>query len=324
MESIDIKQYQGLYSLKTMARLLLELGKINDNVVVLGADIFTLGELFKEKYPNRYFNFGIAEANMILAAAGFSAFGKIPIVEVMGFLIPRVAEQIRDDVCYNNHNVKIIANSCGVNLAIGGVSHHVDVDISILRSFPNMTIIQPASPKEILFAAYKVILDFKGPAYLRLSRGIKEEIYESDHLDFEIGKAVTLKEGNDITIIASGLPVQLALKAEKVLMKEGINTRIINMHTIKPIDTEIVLKAARETKGVITIEDGSVAGGLGAAVSSIVSNSYPTIVKQLGFPMDRFTMIGPSEEVLWDYFGINIDNVVKEVKNIILLKERDR
>jgi len=320
MENIDIKQYKGLDSIGAMTKLLLELGKMNESIVLAIADSGSSCALFKNQYPDRTFNFGIAEPNMIGAAAGLAAFDKIPVVEMMGCFTSRVAEQIRDDVCYNNRNVKIITNGSGVNMAAGGVTHHDDTDISILRSFPNITIIQPASPKELLFLAYQAILDLKGPVYLRISRENKDEIYEKDNLDSKIGKAVTLKEGKDITLIASGLPVQLAIKAEKELLKEGIDARIINIHTIKPIDQEIIIKAAKETKGIVTIEDGSVAGGLGAAVASIVSSNYPTMVKQIGFPMDRFTVVGPSEKVLWDYFGINIDSIVKEAKNILALK----
>lgn len=328
MGNIDIKQYEGLNSGETMTRLLAELGKINDDLVVLGADVLGLAKEFSAQYPNRVYNFGIAEQNMIAAAAGFAKFGKIPVTELMGFLVARVAEQIRDEVCYNNQNVKIYTHGCGLNMAPGGVSHHADVDISILRSFPNMTIVQPASPKAIIFLGTKAILEFKGPVYFRLSTGLgvvegsgctdNGEIYENDNLEFEIGKAITLQEGNDVTLIASGLPVQLAFKATKSLLKEGISARLIDMHTIKPIDQEIILKAARETNGIVTIEDGSTAGGLGAAVCSLVCNDYPTRVKQIGFPNDKFTVIGSSEEELWNYYGLNVDNVVKEVKNIMI------
>jgi len=321
VKNIDIKQYKGLEGIETMQRLLLKFGE-NNNIVVLGADGFKVTTLFKDKYPKRTFNFGIAEPNMITTAAGFAALGKIAVTEIMGFVTVRVAEQIKDDICYNNQNVKIINSSCGLNLAPGGVTHNSNEDISILRSFPNITIIQPASPKEIIFAANKAILDYKGPVYFRISRGIKEEIYEKDNLEFEIGKAVTLKEGNDVTLIASGLPVQLALKATESLFKEGISARLINIHTIKPIDKETILKAARETSGIVTIEDGRISGGLGAAVSSLVCENHPTRVKQIGIPVDKFTVVGPSEEILWDYFGLNVDNIIKEVKNIVLLNDK--
>jgi len=317
MKNIDFEQYKNLNSGDTMQKLLFDIGKENNNMVILAADYFGLGALFQEKYPDRSFNFGIAEPNMITVAAGFAALGKIAVTEIMGFLAVRVAEQIRDNVCYNNQNVKIFSNASGLNMAPGGVTHHGIEDITVLRSFPNIVIIQPASPKEIIFAVIKGVLHYEGPVYFRISRGITEEIYENDNLEFEIGKAVTLKEGNDITLIASGLTVQLALKAEKVLLREGINARIINMHTIKPIDKEIILKAAKETKGIITIEDGSISGGLGAAISSLVCENYPIKVKQIGLPMDKFTVIGPSEGVLWDYYGLNVDNVIKNAKEIL-------
>ena len=317
MKIIDIKQYENLDCKDIMNRLLLELGKKNKNIVILAADYFGLGALFKKEFPERSFNFGIAEPNMISAAAGFAAFGKIAVAEIMGFLTTRVTEQIRDDVCYNNQNVKILTNASGLNYAPGGVTHQGNEDITILRSIPNMVIIQPASPKELVYAVNEAILEYVGPVYMRISRGIKSEIYEKNNLEFEIGKAITLKNGNDVTLIASGLPVKLALEAENVLSKDGIDARIINMHTIKPIDNEVIVRAAKETHGIVTIEDGSISGGLGAAVCSAVCEEYPVKVRQIGIPIDRFTVVGPSEDVLWDYFGLSVKNIVKEVKNIL-------
>jgi len=317
MKNINLEQYQGLDSVSVLSQLLLDIGGKNPNLVFMCADILKLGPLFMEKYPDRFFNFGIAEANMISAAGGLAAMNKIPVAEIMGCLIPRVAEQIRDDICYNNLNVKIFTSTCALNMAPGGVTHQGNEDISILRSFPNITIVQPASPQETLVAAYEVILNYVGPVYFRVSTGINKEIYDNDKCDFKIGKSIILNKGEDVTLIASGLPVQLALKAKKVLQKEGISPRIINMHTIKPIDKEAILKAAKETAGIVTIEDATISGGLGAAVSSIVSHDYPTKVRHIGIPFDQFTVIGPSEEILWDYFGLNIDNIVKAVKNIL-------
>lgn len=324
MEHINLKQYEGLDGTGVLTKLLPTLGEINENIIAAYADSASQGLVsFRDKFPHRAYNFGIAEANMITAASGFAAYGKIAIAEIMGCLIPRAFEQIRDDICYNNRNVKILSNTCGVNYAAGGVTHHADTDISILRSIPNLTIIQPASPKELLYLTYKSILDFKGPVYLRISRSLKEEIYSGDksELEFEIGKGITLHEGKDVAIIASGVPILLALKAEEILSKQGIEVRIINIHTIKPIDCEIILEAAKETKGIVTVEDASIAGGLGASVALIVSEQHPALVRQIGFSMDEFTVIGPSEEELWDYLGLSIDRIVEAVKHILSLEK---
>lgn len=318
--SLNIGEYKGLKDKDIIRKTLFDIGKNEKEVVVLSADASSTSgnDLFKEKFPNRTFNFGIAEANMISVAAGLAMLNKIPVIGIYGFLIPRVAEQIRDDICYNNQNVKIFSCASGLDYATGGMSHQGVEDISILMSFANITIIQPASSLETILAIYEVILNHKGPVYLRLARTMNEVIYKNEKIEFKIGKAITLKEGNDITLIATGVrPVNIALKTTEILKEEGINVRLVNMNTIKPLDKEAVMRAAKETKGIITIEEGIISGGLGAAVSRLICENHPTTVKIIGLSEHKFTTIGPSPGVLCNYFGINELRIIEKVKGIL-------
>jgi transketolase len=321
--SLNFEEYKGLKNYDIIRKVLFDIGKNEKDIIVLSADASnTSGEdLFKEKFPDRTFNFGIAEANMISAAAGLAMLNKIPVVGIYGFLIPRVAEQIRDDICYNNKNVKIFSCASGLDYATGGMSHQGVEDISILMSFANISIIQPASSLETILAIYEVILNYQGPVYLRLARTMNEVIYENEKIEFKIGKAITVKEGNDITLIATGVrPVNIALKATEILKKEGISVRLVNMNTIKPLDKEAIIRAAKETKGIITIEEGVVSGGLGAAVCRLICENHPTMVKIIGLSEYKFTTIGPSPRLLCDYFGINELRIIEKAKNILAKK----
>jgi len=320
IDKIEFQKYVGLKNRDILRKVLLEIGSSEKKTVVLGVDSLNSGSanLFKEKYPKRIFDFGIAEANMISAAAGFSLLDKIPIALFYGFLVPRIAEQIRDDICYNNCNVKMITNTSCFNLATGGPTHHGTEDLSILNSFPNLTIIIPATPKETIIAVFQAVLEHRGPVYLRLTRQMEEEIYSDDQIKkFKIGKAITLLNGSDITVIAAGRSLIVAKKAAKSLQSKGISVRLIDMHTIKPIDKEVVIKAAQETKGIITIEDGNLNGGLGSTVCQITANISPTIVKTIGIPSDKFTIIGPSEGSLWDYYGLDVKNIESLANSIL-------
>lgn len=317
---INLNKYKELVDREILRNVLRDIGEINDKVLILGADAIAscAGNFFMDCFPERTFEFGIAEPNMITAAAGLAKTGYIPVCMYFGFLVTRTAEQIKLDVCYNNNAVKIIGIPIGFDLHAGGVTHHSNEDISILRTFPNMTIIQPASPLEAILACYQSILIHEGPVYLRFSRFISQEIYKKDKINFEIGKANIIRNGNHITIIVTGArPMLEALKAAEILFKEGIESRIINMHTIKPIDKDAVLKACLETEGIITVEEGNIAGGLGSAVNEIVTENHPTYVKMIGMPYDKFTVIGHSPEELCQYFGISAENITKKVKEIL-------
>ena len=260
-------------------KALVKLGKINDDVVVLDADLSksTKTNDFCKAYPNRFFNMGIAEQNLVGAACGFAAAGKIPFASTFAmFATGRAFEVIRNSACYPKLNVKICATHAGITVGEDGGSHQSVEDISLMRSVPNMTVLVPADGVEaekMIFAA----AEFNGPMYVRLGRSAVPTLFDEDY-NFEIGKGVVLKEGNDATIIACGIMVNEALIAADMLKEENINVRVINMSTIKPIDTELIIKAAKETKAIVTAEEHSIIGGLGSAVSEVVSENCPTIV----------------------------------------------
>jgi len=297
-------------------KALVKLGKINDDVVVLDADLSksTKTNDFLKAYPNRFFNMGIAEQNLVGAACGFAAAGKIPFASTFAmFATGRAFEVIRNSVCYPKLNVKICATHAGITVGEDGGSHQSVEDISLMRSIPNMTVVVPADGVEaekMIFAA----AEFNGPMYVRLGRSAVPTIFEEDY-NFEIGKGVVLREGNDTTIIACGIMVNEAIIAADMLKEENINVRVINMSTIKPIDTELIIKAAKETKAIITAEEHSIIGGLGSAVSEVVSENHPTIVKKVGVN-DSFGESGTPNELLEKY-GLNAKNIVEKVKEAL-------
>lgn len=261
-------------------KALVKLGKINDDVVVLDADLSksTKTNDFYKAYPDRFFNMGIAEQNLVGAACGFAAAGKIPFASTFAmFATGRAFEIIRNSACYPKLNVKICATHAGITVGEDGGSHQSVEDISLMRSIPNMTVLVPADGVEaekMIFAA----AEYNGPMYVRLGRSAVPTLFDENY-NFEIGKGVVLKEGNDATIIACGMMVNEALIAADMLKEENINVRVINMSTIKPIDTELIIKAAKETKAIVTAEEHSIIGGLGSAVSEVVSENHPVKVK---------------------------------------------
>ncbi|HBI92788.1 MAG TPA: transketolase [Terrisporobacter glycolicus] len=297
-------------------KALVKLGKINDDVVVLDADLSksTKTNDFLKAYPNRFFNMGIAEQNLVGAACGFAAAGKIPFASTFAmFATGRAFEVIRNSVCYPKLNVKICATHAGITVGEDGGSHQSVEDISLMRSIPNMTVVVPADGVEaekMIFAA----AEFNGPMYVRLGRSAVPTIFEEDY-NFEIGKGVVLRGGNDATIIACGIMVNEAIIAADMLKEENIDVRVINMSTIKPIDTELIIKAAKETKAIITAEEHSIIGGLGSAVSEVVSENHPTIVRKVGVN-DSFGESGTPNELLEKY-GLTAKNIVEKVKEAL-------
>lgn len=279
-------------------KTLLKLGETNDNVVVLDADLSksTKTNDFSKAFPNRFFNMGIAEQNLIGAACGFATAGKIPFASTFAmFATGRAFEVIRNSVCYPKLNVKICATHAGITVGEDGASHESIEDISIMRSIPNMTVVVPADGIE----TEKVILEaakYNGPMYVRLGRSAVPTLFGEDY-KFEIGKGTVLRDGNDATIIACGMMVNEAIIAHEELKAEGINVRVINMSTIKPIDGELIVKAAKETKAIVTAEEHSIIGGLGSAVSEVVSEECPVIVKKVGVK-DVFGESGTPAELL--------------------------
>lgn len=297
-------------------KALVKLGKINDDVVVLDADLSksTKTNDFLKAYPNRFFNMGIAEQNLVGAACGFAAAGKIPFASTFAmFATGRAFEVIRNSVCYPKLNVKICATHAGITVGEDGGSHQSVEDISLMRSIPNMTVVVPADGVEaekMIFAA----AEFNGPMYVRLGRSAVPTIFEEDY-NFEIGKGVVLRDGNDATIIACGIMVNEAIIAADMLKEEDIDVRVINMSTIKPIDTELIIKAAKETKAIITAEEHSIIGGLGSAVSEVVSENHPAIVRKVGVN-DSFGESGIPNELLEKY-GLTAKNIVEKVKEAL-------
>lgn len=281
---------------------LVELGKINKDMVVLDADLTksTKTNLFQEKFPERHFNVGIAEADLIGTAAGLATCGKIAFASTFAmFAAGRGFEQIRNTVAYPKLNVKIAPTHAGISVGEDGGSHQSVEDIALMRAIPGMVVLSPADAvetKKMVFAA----AEYNGPVYIRMGRLDVETIFDEATYDFQIGIANTVREGNDVTIAATGLMTAEALKAADILAQEGISVRVINVGTIKPLDGETILKAAQETKFIITAEEHSVIGGLGSAVSEFLSEVHPTKVKKLGL-YDKFGQSGKANELLEKY-----------------------
>lgn len=295
---------------------LLELGEENKDVVVLDADLSksTKTNGFKNEFPDRFFNVGISEQNLMGVAAGLSNVGKIPFTSTFAvFAAGRAFEIIRNSICYPKANVKIAATHAGITVGEDGGSHQSIEDIALMCSLPNMTVIVPCDDREAR-QAVKLAAKIDGPVYLRFGRCNTEDIFDENY-EFKLGKGTELVEGNDISIIATGMLVSEALKASKMLKEEGINARVINMSTIKPIDQEIIIKAAKETKGIVTCEEHSVIGGLGATVASVVSRNHPTRVNMVGI-QDTFGESGTPMELMKKY-GLTAENIVKACKEIL-------
>ncbi|KAF5047555.1 1-deoxy-D-xylulose-5-phosphate synthase [bioreactor metagenome] len=291
----------------------------NPDVVVLDADLSgsTKTSEFKKVSPERFFNVGIAEQNLIGTAAGMSLAGKIPFASSFAmFAAGRAFEIIRNTVAYPFLNVKIAATHAGLTVGEDGASHQAIEDISLMRSIPNMTVINPADCIEAEQAVLKAA-EYVGPVYIRLGRMAVEDVYDSSY-QFEIGKGVELKNGSDVTIIATGIMVQKALKASESLKAQGIDARVINIHTIKPIDKEIIIKAAKETRAVVTAEEHSIIGGLGSAVLEVLSDTCPVPVRRIGV-MDTFGESGKPEDLMEKYM-LTEKNIEESCKEIIKMK----
>ncbi|OFI07506.1 1-deoxy-D-xylulose-5-phosphate synthase [Clostridium acetireducens DSM 10703] len=301
---------------KTIAKI----GKDNKNIVVLDADLAKSTKTieFKKVCPERFFDMGIAEANMMGVAAGLSTCGKIPFVSTFAmFATGRTFEQIRNSICYPNLNVKICATHAGVTVGEDGASHQSIEDISLMRSIPNMTVICPSDAVETE-EVIKAIVDYEGPCYIRLGRSGVPVINDNDDYKFQIGKAVNIRDGKEATIIATGIMVDAAIEAYNILAEEGIKVKVINMATIKPIDKEAIVNAAKETGVIITAEEHSIIGGLGSAVCEVTSEMYPIPVIRVGIK-DVFGQSGKPSELL-DAYGLTAKDIVKAVKKGISIK----
>ena len=293
---------------------LVKLGKVNKDVVVLEADLSksTMTAYFKKEFPERHINVGIAEADMIGTAAGIATTGKIPFASTFAhFAAGRAFDQVRNSVAYPQLNVKICPTHAGVSLGEDGGSHQSVEDVALMRAIPGMVVLSPADAVEtekMVFAA----AEYKGPVYVRLGR-LNIPVLFDENYKFEIGKAATLREGNDVAILATGLMVSEALEAAKLLEEKGIKARVVNVSTIKPLDTETVLKAAKECKFIVTSEEHSVIGGLGSAVSEYLSEVHPAKVVKHGI-QDVFGQSADGETMLTNY-GLRAKDIVETVLN---------
>ena len=292
---------------------LAELGKKNEKIVVLDADLSsaTKTNIFAKEFPERFLDMGIAEANMIGTAAGLATCGKIPYVSTFAaFAAGRAYDQIRCSVCYPKLNVKICVTHSGITVGEDGATHQMIEDISMMRTMPNMTVMTTSDDVETKWAVEE-ISKIEGPVYLRLARVKTSRIYDENQ-KFEIGKAIQIGEGTDATIFATGVTVEQALIAKEELHKQGIEVRVVDMHTIKPIDKEMIIKCAKATKKLISVEDHSVIGGLGSAISEVLTENYPVKLKRIGIK-DCFGRSGKAEELI-KYFGIDSESIKKAVQ----------
>ncbi len=290
----------------------------DERVVVLDADLSksTKTDVFKKKYPERFINAGIAEGNMMSVAAGLATCGKIPFASSFAmFAAGRAFEQIRNSIGYPHLNVKIGATHAGISVGEDGATHQCLEDIALMRSIPGMVIINPADDIEAM-QAVKAACDYEGPVYMRFGRLAVEDINPADY-KFELGKGVEVAPGTDATIVATGLMVGYALKAKELLANEGINARVVNIHTIKPIDEDIITRAAKETGAIVTAEEHCIYGGLGSAVCEVVCKNCPVPVKMVG--TEKFGASGTPAE-LFEIYGLTAENIADNVKKAIALK----
>ena len=290
---------------------LVELGKENEKVVVLDADLATATKTieFAKEFPNRFFDIGIAEADMIGTAAGMSTCGKIPYASTFAvFAAGRTYDQIRSSVCYPKLNVKICATHAGVTVGEDGATHQMIEDLSVMRVLPNMKVFCPSDDIQTKWLI-KEISKINGPCYVRLCRMATPEIYDENQ-KFEIGKMVQIGKGTDATIFATGVTVSEAIKAQKELKEKGMDVRVIDVHTIKPLDEEMIIKCAEETKRLISIEDHSIIGGLGSAISEVLTDKFPMKLERMGVN-DTFGKSGKAEELL-KYFKIDSSAIVEK------------
>ena len=296
---------------------LVELGAQHENLVVLDADLAgaTKTGLFKKVFPERHINCGIAEGNMMAVAAGLASTGKVPFASSFAmFAAGRAFEQVRNSIGYPHLNVKIGATHAGISVGEDGATHQCNEDIALMRTIPGMVVINPSDDIEAK-AAVKAAYEHDGPVYLRFGRLAVPVINERPDYKFELGKGIVLREGKDVTIIATGLEVAQSLEAAELLAAEGIEVKVINIHTIKPLDEELVIAAAKETGKVVTVEEHSVIGGLGSAVCDVLSEKAPTQVMKIGVN-DTFGESGPAMELIKKY-GLDGESIYKKVKEFV-------
>lgn len=299
---------------ESYGKALVELGDKYKDVVVLDADLATATKTieFKKKFPERFFDIGIAEQDLMGTAAGFALGGKIPFASTFAiFASGRAYDQVRNTIAYSKLNVKIAATHAGITVGEDGASHQSLEDISLMRSVPNMVVVSPADDKSTKWIIEEAI-KYNGPMYIRLARPATDEIYAED-FKFELGKGIQHGDGMDATVFATGVTVSEALKAKEELAKDGIDIRVVDIHTIKPIDKELIVKCAKETKKIITVEDHSIIGGLGSAVCEVLSENYPAKVIRMGIK-DEFGQSGKWQELM-EHYKITSEYIGEIVRN---------
>ncbi|MDO8686460.1 MAG: transketolase family protein [Clostridiales bacterium] len=302
----------------TFGMAIVEIGKTNQDVVVLTADLAGTTRVIKfaENFPDRFFQAGIAEQNLIGMAAGLASCGKIPVVTTFAtFASMRCCEQLRSDVAYTGFNVKVIGVDSGISMGTLGATHNAIEDMGIIRSIPNILILSPCDGLELV-KAINAAIEQRGPVYVRMGGGKSLKPVYKENYEFNVGKAVTLREGKDGTIIATGTMVSKALEAADILSGDNISLRVINVHTIKPVDEDIIVKAANETKNIITIEEHSVIGGLGSAVADVMAQAGVGTLIKIGLP-DAFGPIAPYQELL-AYYGLTPEKITVTIKQFFI------
>lgn len=308
---------------KNLGQALAEYGHINKDVVVLDADVSssTMTIIFQKEHPDRFFNVGIAEPGMIDTAVGLAMGGKIPFVSAFAaILCYRGLEQIRTCVAYNNSNVKILSGYAGVSDFKDGPTHHSVFDLAVMRAMPNMTVVTAAGGIE-LKKMIPAVAEYPGPVYLRISRADVPDVF-SENNPVEIGKGRILQDGSDITLVVTGIPLSRTLKAAEILASEGIKSRVVEIHTLKPFDEELIIRCAKETGALVTVEEHSIIGGLFGAVSETLVKHCPVPATPVGI-QDKYMCTAPNPESLWDYCGLASEDIVVAARKVLKKKAAD-
>ena len=306
---------------KAYGQALIELGKANPDVVVLSADVSNSDHsyMFEQVFPDRFFNVGIAEQCLVDVAVGLAYSGKIPFANTFAFLFAtRALEMVRTHLCYGEANVKLMGAYAGLSDSFDGPTHHSITDVAIMRSLPNMTVVVPSDPVA-LAKLLPQVAEWPGPIYFRLNRNEVPLLFDASYNPI-LGRSITLCPGDDVTLIGSGLMVSRCLEAREALSGEGIDARVLDVHTIKPLDVDGILQAARETGALVTVEEHSIVGGLGGAVAEAMADAYPVPIKRVGIA-DRFAETGPYFEIL-DRYGMSVPDIVAAARQAVVAKKR--
>lgn len=320
-KQLPVDELLNMSTREAFVAALMDIAQTNEKIVCLTADLGFIVSVnkFGERYPSRYFDVGIAEQNLLGVAAGLASEGLVSFATTFAvYASMRACEQARSAIAYTNLNVKIVASHGGITVGKNGGTHQSVEDIAIMRSIPNMCVVVPADAIET-YQATKAVAEYKGPVYLRLGRPRFPAIYD-DGYTFEFGKAVVLNTGKDLTLIAMGIMVSRCLEAANILQADGINARVINIHTIKPIDKEAIINAARETGAIVTVEEHNIIGGLGSAVSEVLSQNYPVNVEYVGIK-DVFGESGDPDDLMKKH-GLTVNDIVIAARRALLRRKK--